>query len=207
MDFVAAARSLLLFGRDPEDTERRVITHAKANATKKGRSIAYDLGEDGVFHFGEYTDLKDTQIVGNIRQRDKGSPVLDEVVEVLKGLVGMFDRFWTDKLTINRIANRRGYSNGTLKTAREEADLTAHYRKQEPRASLWHDAAEKDAEQCLEEYDEEVRKAGSAAAFAKQNLKDFETLEGIGGSPEARTKGQIQNKEEDEEDVQIDLLS
>ncbi|MDI6871232.1 MAG: AAA family ATPase [Bacillota bacterium] len=47
IDFAAAARSILLAGKDPNDESRRVLAHVKSSLAPLGPSIAYTLGPDG----------------------------------------------------------------------------------------------------------------------------------------------------------------
>lgn len=66
IDFVAAARSVLLAGQDPQDPTKRAIIHTKGSLSEQGVSIAYEL-KDRQFLWTGVSDLT----AGQVMQPDK----------------------------------------------------------------------------------------------------------------------------------------
>lgn len=56
IDFTAAARSMRLVGRDPDDEQKRAVGHIKHNLTPPGEAIGYKL-EGGQFFWTGASDL------------------------------------------------------------------------------------------------------------------------------------------------------
>ena len=49
LDFTAAARSVLVVGRNPDDAERRVLASGKSNLSAPATSVGFHFTEDGTF--------------------------------------------------------------------------------------------------------------------------------------------------------------
>ena len=62
IDFLAACRSAFVVGEDPEDSDRKVICHAKSNLGPKTPSLTYTINE-GRFLWGEETTLTAEQVL------------------------------------------------------------------------------------------------------------------------------------------------
>lgn len=61
IDIAAAARSVLLVGKDPQDKSLRVLAHLKSNLSVKGSSLSYEIQNDkdgrGHFHWRGRSDV------------------------------------------------------------------------------------------------------------------------------------------------------
>jgi hypothetical protein len=57
VDIVAASRSVLHIGRNPEDEEQCVVCHIKSSSAKAGRSFAYRIGSRGGVQWDGYSTL------------------------------------------------------------------------------------------------------------------------------------------------------
>lgn len=65
IDFAAAARSVLLVARDPDNEDVRVIAPVKSSLEKEGNIVAFQLGENNSFKWlGDYDIDKDTLLYG-----------------------------------------------------------------------------------------------------------------------------------------------
>ena len=127
VDFVAAARSVLIVGRDPEDPERRIMSQSKASNTKEGDSIAYRInGTNGVVIEG-YTDLKADDIVGSGRSvTEKTDNALEEAKDFLEDVLKGGKQSSKD---IYDTAAQYGISKRTLQRAKEEMNLDCRERE------------------------------------------------------------------------------
>jgi hypothetical protein len=56
IDFTAAARSVLLVGKDPDDETKRVVVQTKSSLAETGKSIAFAIN-DGKFEWLGHTEV------------------------------------------------------------------------------------------------------------------------------------------------------
>lgn len=72
IDFAAAARSMLLVGRDPDDEggRRRILAHAKSSTAAEGPSLAYELTPKGGFEWAGESALRADDL-GRPRRDDR----------------------------------------------------------------------------------------------------------------------------------------
>jgi CobQ-like glutamine amidotransferase family enzyme len=89
-DIRNAARSIVFIGGNPENTEQRVLAHAKNSLGRPGRSIAYHIDDKahGVVIDG-FTDFDEDDITKARPKgaRDKPARALEEAKELLLGLL------------------------------------------------------------------------------------------------------------------------
>lgn len=64
IDFTAAARSVLLAGKDPEDPTRAAVAHIKSNLASTGSSQGYQIREGRFFWLGESNPYGVTDFIG-----------------------------------------------------------------------------------------------------------------------------------------------
>jgi hypothetical protein len=82
IDFVAACRSVLLVGCDPEDKAKRALVHIKSNLAPIGQSMGYSLDE-GDFQWTGPSDLTAAKIHSADPTADVSA--LDEAKEFITG--------------------------------------------------------------------------------------------------------------------------
>lgn len=70
IDTAGVARSILLVGRHPNDTELRVMIHIKSNLAKEGRPLLFKI-EDGIFKWAGKCDLDPNDILYPSKDNDQ----------------------------------------------------------------------------------------------------------------------------------------
>lgn len=122
IDIPAVARSMLILGKDPENSSRKIICHEKSSLAPNGKSIEFeiDVSKGGVLFCG-YSDLKADDIL-NMRSgvRNKASEKKDNVIDKLLELFGEKDYI---KLNVSELCKELDCSQGTLYNARKELQL------------------------------------------------------------------------------------
>lgn len=120
IDFAAAARSVLLVGRDPDDESKRAIVQTKNNLAPHGEAIGYKL-EDGRFWWTGESTLTAGRILTAIADESERS-ALTEAVEFLRVALADGPREVDE---VRAEARRAGISEQTLRRARERVGLRA----------------------------------------------------------------------------------
>ena len=120
IDFTAAARSVLLVGRDPDDENKRAIVQTKDNLAPHGPSVGYKLEGDRFFWTGE-SDLTAGRILSVVSNEDERS-ALSEAVDFLRSALSNGEREVDE---VKAEARRAGVSDATLRRARERLNLKA----------------------------------------------------------------------------------
>lgn len=134
--YTAAARSVLQFGRDPDNynSPRRIMTVVKSNIAQHPPSLAYHLeeakvnaGQDSistskVVWEGEVAFTADD--LATIPESSEARSLLDEAVQFVKGFVeGSGGR--VKAKNVFREGNANGFSNGILHRAKKKAGVIA----------------------------------------------------------------------------------
>ena len=121
MDITGAARSILMFGCDPENDNNKGFMHAKSNLERKGEIVGFSITDGGI-EWNPHTTLTADMILGNSLKTGRPSHEVDEAVEFLKKhLEGSF-------ITADEIyekAEAHGISKRTLQRAKKEAGVDA----------------------------------------------------------------------------------
>jgi len=118
IDLVAAARSVLLAGKDPDDETIRAITQIKSNLAPTGPAIGYALRGGEFFWTGE-SDLTPERIL-SYAPGESERPALDEAVEFFRDALGAGEREISE---IRTEAKQAGISESTLRRARERLGI------------------------------------------------------------------------------------
>jgi DNA repair protein RadA/Sms len=112
IDIVAAARSVLLLGKDPNDSDIRAVVPIKASLAPEGIAVSFSVGEDGFSWIGECdltaTDLLSEVSVGENRIIEQAGALL---LEYCKGKL-------FSSVELEEIARENGVSKSTLKRAK-----------------------------------------------------------------------------------------
>lgn len=85
IDFIAACRSVLFVGEHPEDSNLRVVVHAKTNVGPRARSVMYSLDGDAFTWKGE-SDLTADQVLATPANSDEKSQ-LEEAKDFLRTIL------------------------------------------------------------------------------------------------------------------------
>ena len=117
IDFMAAARSVLLAGSDPDNPQTRGIVHLKCNLAPLGAAIGYEVREDGFFWAG-HSDLTGDRILA----ASEGGSALAEAKEFLTTILN------SEPMPANEVfeeAEAHGIAEATLKRAKAALKITA----------------------------------------------------------------------------------
>lgn len=120
IDFTAAARSVLLVGRDPDDESKRAIVQTKNNLAPHGPSVGYKLEGNQFFWTGE-SDLTAGRILSVVSNEEERS-ALTEAVDFLRTALSSGEREVDE---VKGEARRAGITDATLRRARERLNLKA----------------------------------------------------------------------------------
>ncbi len=123
IDIPAAARSILVVGRNPEDPDQKIMAHEKSSLARNGQSVAFRIDADRGIVFDGFSDLCADQIL-NIEPQKRGRPAgagidAKEFVRNYLEEHGGFAR----KNDIVREAAEWGLSGSSLQRARVLLDL------------------------------------------------------------------------------------
>ncbi|HEX8492999.1 MAG TPA: AAA family ATPase [Pyrinomonadaceae bacterium] len=132
IDFTAAARSVLLVGRDPDDEQKRAVVQTKNNLAPHGEAIGYKL-EGSQFFWTGVSDLTAGRILA--AESDEGErSAITEAVDFLRTALSSGGR--NSKGVINE-AKQGGISEATLRRAKRQLKVRtrkvgmpgSHYQK------------------------------------------------------------------------------
>jgi hypothetical protein len=121
IDFVAAARSVLLVGQDPDEPSKRAIVHTKHNLTPPGDAVGYML-DCGQFFWTGASDLTAGRILA-AAQDDEERGSISEAVDFLK--VALCDG-GRDAKAIETEARQAGINHATLRRAKTRLGIKSH---------------------------------------------------------------------------------
>lgn len=115
IDITAAARSVLVVGRSPQDPHIRIMAHSKSNLAPTGDSIAFELGD--TFRFLGTSTITVDELLGFTEvKRD----VLEEAKALLLMMLGKGRQ---ESVALLEAARKQNISERTLKTAKKELGI------------------------------------------------------------------------------------
>jgi len=114
IDFAAAARSVLLAGKDPDDETKRAVVQTKNNLATLGPALGYKL-EDGQFWWTGESDLTAGRILAAATD-EEGRSALNEAVEFLRAALSNGERGMKE---VQADARSASISGASLRRARE----------------------------------------------------------------------------------------
>ncbi|GFI60892.1 DNA repair protein RadA [Clostridiales bacterium] len=125
IDITAAARSVLVVGKDPEDPERKIIAQVKSSTAKHGTSIAFRINGTTGVEWDGYSDLEADDILNSRRERKKKEAVsLEEAKSFLIETLG--DKEYEKLEVIKAKAEEAGIARQTLYNAKKELNIQSH---------------------------------------------------------------------------------
>ena len=122
IDFRAAARSVLLVGRTKDDPSVRIMAQDKNSLAPEGRSMSFELGEDGFRWLGCIDATVDDVLCGTARAETKTAQMEDALRELLEDSGGLP----SDELMA--YAEAHGISERTLKIAKRNLGVVSERR-------------------------------------------------------------------------------
>jgi len=120
IDFTAAARSVLLVGRDPDDEAKRAVVQTKNNLAPSGEAVGYKL-EDSQFFWTGASDLTAARILAATSDEGERSTIT-EAVDYLRVALSSGAR---DSKAVKAEARDGGISEPTLRRAKERLKVQA----------------------------------------------------------------------------------
>ena len=114
IDILAAVRSVLLVGVDPQDKDKRVLVHNKSNLAQLGESLGYTI-EGNQFSWTGPSKLGASEILGSDVFNTDEKSVLEEACEFLLDLLKFGPLSAAD---IFKQARQNGFSEKTLRRAK-----------------------------------------------------------------------------------------
>ena len=123
IDIPAAARSILVVGRNPEDPDQKIMAHEKSSLARNGQSVAFRIDTEKGIVFDGFSDLCADQILNTEppkRGRPAGAGI--DAKEFVKNYLEEHGGF-ARKNDIVREAAGWGISDRTLQRARVLLDL------------------------------------------------------------------------------------
>lgn len=112
IDITAAARSVLVVGRSPQDPHIRIMAHSKSNLAPAGDSIAFELGD--TFRFLGTSTITVDELLGFTEIKRN---VLEEAKALLLLMLGKGRQ---ESAALLEEARKQNISERTLKTAKKE---------------------------------------------------------------------------------------
>lgn len=109
IDFSAAARSILVIGRAPDDDSVRVLAHQKSNLGPLGDSLGFTLNDGRVEWIGKY-DMTADELMSSSGS-EKGKNKYSDATELLLSLLSSGPKSYTE---IMEAAAHEGIGNRTV---------------------------------------------------------------------------------------------
>ena len=139
-DFRNSARSILIAGADPEQPGSRVFAHAKNSLGAPGPSQRYHISAGGVVEYDGACTLSADRILATGAEapasRRRAAPTLADATRALSDLLA--PQGWVDVKRAYRLCEERGFSDTTLRKARDELGLrTLRVGRNENRHFFW----------------------------------------------------------------------
>ncbi|MDX6693212.1 MAG: hypothetical protein QOF02_815 [Blastocatellia bacterium] len=180
IDFTAAARSVLLVGRDPDEEQRRAVVQTKNNLAPHGEAIGYKL-EDSQFFWTGVSDLTAERILAAASDEGERSTIT-EAEDFLRTALSSGGR---DSKAIKDEAKQAGISEATLRRAKTRLKVQAkkvglpgsHFQKW-----VWELSNNEGAQICVEDAqtseDEHLRANGAdKGSYLQQLAEDAQVSE------------------------------
>jgi hypothetical protein len=113
IDFSAAARSILVIGKSPDDENIRVLAHQKSNLGPIGESLGFTLVDGRVEWIGKYDVTADELMSGTGAEKRKNKH--EDATELLLSLLSTGPKPYSE---IMEIAESEGIGNRTMVRAK-----------------------------------------------------------------------------------------
>lgn len=133
IDFNAAARSVLLVGRDPEDKHKRVVIQTKSSLSEEAPSIGFTLDEHG-FTWTGVSNLTADDVLSQNKGDDNGKSAVEEAKDFLE------DILQDGPVASNSIfikAQKAGISKASIRRAKDKLNIQAFKEPGKGREAAW----------------------------------------------------------------------
>ncbi len=140
IDIPAVARSMLMMGKDPEDSKQKLICHEKSSLAAHGDTIKLHIDPaNGGIVFDGFSDLCADDILNVVsKTRNKPSPKKDEVKELILQILNEGQNIGSaTKKQIETLVYANGYSERTMYNAKSESELQTVQVGYENKVTWW----------------------------------------------------------------------
>jgi RecA-family ATPase len=120
IDFSATCRSGFIFARDPENSDRRLMSHYKSSLAKTQPTLEYFIDDDGSFRWGIESGESADDIVAPSKDRDRESAKVKQAKEFLEKCLEFGPM---PSIDVKEKADRKGISWRTLRRAQQELNI------------------------------------------------------------------------------------
>jgi hypothetical protein len=125
IDFTAAARSVLLVGKDPDDETKRVIVQTKSSLAEIGKSIAFAIN-DGKFEWLGHTEVTAVEVLAPERMESNDEEDKNPMKEARKYLIDSLQDGPKPAKEILNGVKFNGFGERTLKKAKNALKIKSY---------------------------------------------------------------------------------
>jgi hypothetical protein len=123
LDFAAAARSVLVVGKHPEDPNCRVLAPVKTNLSAMPASLAFRFAQDGSFYWDGPVELDANAVLAPPAKDDPDEK--SGLREAEHFLLTVLSEGWVECRQVLKEARDSGISERTLKRAKEDIGVVS----------------------------------------------------------------------------------
>lgn len=120
--FFALARTVSLFEWPDKSTDRRILANFKCNIAKPPGSIEYRIDDEGVFRWGELSDITAMELLTPEATEGGSLSKIDEAVRFLRELMANGDILTREA---DKACNGAGYSAMTIRRAKDRLGIVS----------------------------------------------------------------------------------
>lgn len=84
IDFIAASRSAFVFGKDNDNQDRRLMSHAKSSLSKLHPTIEFFIDDDGIFRWGAENNQTADEVVAPGRKPERRNEAQQFLAKILE---------------------------------------------------------------------------------------------------------------------------
>lgn len=133
IDFTAAARSVLMVGRDPVNKQNRVVIQTKSSLSQEVPAVGFRIDEKGFVWTGK-SDLTVDQILSQFNEGKGGRSAIDEANEFIIGILQNGPVAAND---VYQEARSAGISKSSLMRAKDKLKINCFREKDKGRNACW----------------------------------------------------------------------
>lgn len=123
IDIVAAARSVLLLGRDPKNKNIRAVVPVKSSLAPEAKAVAFELNRDTGFKWLGESELTERDLLSASKEDKKEISVLEKAKKYILELLEDGDILVKEAV---EILTDEGFSESTIRRAREELEIESY---------------------------------------------------------------------------------
>ena len=134
IDIPAAARSVLLLGRDPHNKYIRAVVPIKSSLAPEGKAVSFELNPDTGFKWLGETELTATDILGTYKKDMKKTSEVKDAKKYILELLSEGDILVSEA---KKQLKMEGFSEQTIRRAREQLKIKTYPKGFKPKEYYW----------------------------------------------------------------------